>query len=375
LYFENVGTRTKPKLVERPLPAQGKEPHANLATPRLTDWDGDGDHDLVVSSRDNLFLFENSGTAAEPSFALHGNAVETPWGLASITADQFRDWNGDGRLDLVQNYTVRLADDAGNPFAWTETVSVLPPGQYIEHPSGIGDDWFWPYLDDFDADGRIDVLFGDWGGHVWLHRNLSTDNEPKFDLAGFRFKLADGALLKVGPIGRDVDKDFDALQGARTVLTAADFDRDGRRDLVVGDTYGKIRYFRNQGPPPGSDEPAFDAGIEIADLGIRGLVDATDWNADGRTDVVASAANGRVRVLLNQISKGGQGDAALAPFAEGFDPGLPPIEQPRILMADLNGDGDQDLFLPSTQGACFVERSFLEHGYARAALRGVEKKP
>jgi hypothetical protein len=53
---------------------------------------------------------------------------------------------------------------------------------------------------------------------------------------------------------------------------------------------------------------------------------------------------------------------------------LPPIEQPRVLVADINGDGDDDLFLPSTQGSCFVERSFLKHGYARARLIAVEKR-
>ncbi len=63
-----------------------------------------------------------------------------------------------------------------------------------------------------------------------------------------------------------------------------------------------------------------------------------------------------------------------ARFDEGFVPTLPPIPQPRILMADLNGDGDDDLFLPSTQGSCLIERSFLEHGYAQASLLAVERK-
>jgi FG-GAP-like repeat len=374
LYFENVGSRTRPVLAERPLPGDGPRPHARLATPRLADWDGDGDLDLAVSSRENLYLFENQGSPAAPKFKLHAEPVATPWGMAGITADQFRDYNGDGRLDLVQNYTVRLADDVGNPFAWSESVGVLPRGQHIAHPSGIGDDWFWPFLDDFDQDGRIDVLFGDWGGHVWLHRNLSTADEQKFDLEGFGLKLADGEPIKVGPIGKDVNKDFDALQGARTVFTVADFDRDGRRDLVVGDTYGKIRYFRSLGPASAEDSnatrrPAFAAGVEIADLGIRGLVDATDWNGDGRMDVIASAASGRVRVLINRAAQGG------APFEEGFDPKLPPIFQPRVIMADINGDGDDDLFLPSTQGACFIERSFLDRGYAEAELVGTERKP
>lgn len=180
--------------------------------------------------------------------------------------------------------------------------------------------------------------------------------------------MNDGSLLKVGPLNKDAAEDFTALQGARTVFAVEDFDRDGHRDLIVGDSYGKIRYFRNQGDG-GHDRKAhvFLQPVEIANLGIRGLVDATDWNGDGWPDVIASAANGRVLVMLNRAKATGPR------FADGFAPDLPPIVQPRVLMADLNGDGDEDLFLPSTQGSCFVERSFLENGYAEAEWIRIEQ--
>ena len=220
----------------------------------------------------------------------------------------------------------------------------------------------------------MDVLFGDWFGHVWFHRNLSTEDQREFDLKGSRLKLASGERIKVGPLGKDPTRDFDALQGARTVLTVADFDRDGKRDLVVGDTYGKIRYFRNATRVKLEDrEPIFSDPVEIADLRIRGLVETTDWNRDGWPDVIASAANGRVQVLLNKGRQAGQDSGNR--FADGFDPKLPPIIQPRVLTADLNADGDEDLFLPSTQGSCFVERSFLEKGYANAELLAQQHQP
>jgi hypothetical protein len=282
-----------------------------------------------------------------------------------LAVDQFRDWNGDGKVDLVHYYTLKLNSGTGNPGRWDKTVSILPEGVHIAHPSGIGDDWFWPFQDDFDLDGRIDVLFGDWAGHVWFHRNLSTIDTRRFDVDGVKLKLTNGSEIKVGPIGKDIKTDFDALQGARTVFTVADFDRDDRRDLVVGDTYGKLRYFRNAGS---RDALVFDEPVDIGDLGIRLLVDATDWNQDGWPDIIAGAANGRVRVFLNN------GQNAQSRFDGGFAPLLPPIAQPRILMVDMNADGDDDLFLPSTQGSCLIERSFLEHGYARATLVAVERK-
>jgi len=229
----------------------------------------------------------------------------------------------------------------------------------------VGDDWFWPFIDDFDGDGLRDVLFGDWFGHIWFHRNLSRGDHAKFDLKGYRMLGDGGKPIKVGPLDQNPSKSFVALQGARTVLTVADFDRDGRQDLVVGDTFGKVRFFRRK---PGKEPFTFEAPQLLGDLGIRLLVDTVDWNQDGWPDVIAGAANGRVRVFLNNgIPKGPR-------FSDGEDPGLPPIIQPRVLTADLNGDGDTDLFLPSTQGACFIERSFLKRGYAHARVLSIEQR-
>ena len=364
-YYENVGGRRQAEFRQVPLPSQGDFPTSKLATPRAWDWDADGDLDLVVSSRMNIFMFENVGTARKPRFAAHRRPLPSRWGASPFPAKRFVDWNQDGHLDVVSDYTVRLNSGVGNPGQWDRTVSVLPAGQSIAHPSGVGDDWFWPYVDDFDGDGLRDVLFGDWFGHVWFHRNLSQGNQRRFDLEGYRMLVDGGRPIKVGPLNKDPSKSFVALQGARTVLTTADFDRDGRRDLVVGDTFGKVRFFRRR---PGGERLTFETPQLMGDLGIRLLVDAVDWNQDGWPDVIAGAANGRVRVFINRGAKPG------VRFTEGEDPGLPPIIQPRVLTADLNGDGDTDLFLPSTQGACFIERSFLERGYARTRVLSIEQK-
>jgi hypothetical protein len=369
--FLNVGTRKAVELTSAPFPGNASFARGRLATPRAFDWDADGDLDLVVSTRQNIYLLENTGSATTPRFELPAKPIVVPWGLASIAVDQFRDWDGDGDLDLVNGHTVRLNSGRGNPYHWAPAKSLLPRGQTISHPSGIGDDWFWPYWTDFDRDGRVDVLFGDWHGHIWFHENQTHLDDPKFDLEGYRFEVSSGDLIKVGPINENTDTDFGALQGARTVLASADFNRDGVNDLVVGDTYGIVRYFEQMENPEKSRRPQFRSAVEIGSLGIRGLVDAADWNQDGWPDVIASAANGRVRIYLNRGEKVANGPR----FAEGIEPQLPPIIQPRVLVTDLNGDGDEDMFLPSTQGSCFVERSFLKSGYAKGEFVRLESRP
>ncbi len=364
-FYRNTGSRSQPLLVETPLPKKGEFPHASLATPRAVDFNGDGLLDLIVSAGNSIFLFPNIGTRTEPMFKVNEPALRMAWGSAPLRGRQFIDFNNDGLPDLVDDYQVLLNSGKGSPYQFDKEISVLPPGTRIAHPAGIGDDWFWPYLCDFDRDGKIDVLFGDWHGTVWFHRNTSSADAVQFDMKGYRLKTTDGKEIKVGPIEGDTSKDFTALQGARTVLTAADFDDDGLTDLVVGDTYGIIRYYHNSGT---AKDPVFDPAVQVGDQKIRLMVDATDWNGDERMDIVAGAANGMVRVYLNSGVEGSP-----AKFDQGTDPGLPPIKQPRVVMVDLNHDGDQDLFLPSTQGSTFIERSFLRHGYAPSHLVQAEK--
>ena len=372
--FENVGSRTAPKLKSGDLEARRLR-SITLGSPRAFDWDDDGDLDLAISARTHLLLLENAGTKMSPKFDVPPISILPRWGPAPVDANQLLDWNGDGRVDLVNNFRVRLNDGTKNPWSWTKSINVLPPGVTIEHRSGRGDEEHSTFLDDFDRDGAIDVLFGDWFGHVWLHRNRGTTAKPDFDLTGLKLAIRDGSPIKVGPIGLDPDKDFNGLQGARTVVTAGDFDGDKRKDLVVGDTFGKVRFFRRLPNEIrlAKETPIFAPAIEIGDLGIRLNVCATDWNQDGQLDVIAGSANGKVQVFLSSLRTEDSGLSpepreAASPFAPGFTPKLPPIMQPRVLLGDMNGDGDDDLYFPSTQGTCFVERSFLNHGYARGTV-------
>lgn len=354
-YYVNTGTPGAPKFSEQTLPVQGF-PSAGLHSPRIKDFNGDGLPDIAVSAGSDLFLLENVGTAKEPSFRVNRSAFVKSWGNTPLNVAQFADWNKDGLMDFVtDDYTVLINDGRGDPYFHSETVAILPPGQRIAHPSGIGDDWYFPRIYDFDGDGDADVLFGDWCGQVWYHENRGASG---FDLEGKLLTLESGQPIKVGPIGLDPDTSFRALQGARTVLTMADYNGDGRNDLVLGDTYGVVRLFLNVGEV---GHPKFREAEIIGDLKQRLSVDTVDWNQDGHPDIIAGSANGNVRLFLNS-GKNQERDL----FEEGSTLDIPKIIQPRVTAVDLNGDGDTDLFFPSTRGSILVERSFLEHGYAEA---------
>ncbi len=366
-YYENQGSAARPEFSEKLLPIQGEALRLRVPHPVIEDWNHDGLPDLIVASGANIFLWQNVGTRTAPVFAVNSEAIPSVWGNAPLPGGhQVLDWDGDGYVDLVKGYTVWLNRGADNPYAFEETESVLPDGTRIDHPTDMGDGHFWPYLYDLDQDGQMDVLFGDWHGNVWFHRNTSTDGNLSYDLDGYRLTTADGAPIKVGPVTGDSGKDFQVHQGARTKFTAGDFDNDGRDDLVVGDTHGIVRYYKNLGPMA---SPVFAPPLEVGNLKTRLNVEKIDWNEDGLLDVICGVANHRIVLFLN----GGTDGAAT--FDEGTQLEVPAIKGPEVIVADMNRDGDADLIINGTQGTTLLERSFLRHGYAPARVLGLEKKP
>jgi hypothetical protein len=351
-YFENVGTRRRPRLVERPFPKVGKFPTGSLTTPRAVDLNGDGLLDLVVSAGENIYIFLNVGTRRAPKFAVHDQPLPGLWGSAPLPTFgvQFIDWDGDGRNDILSGLTVYC--NRGKDAYQAE--SLLAPGNRIVHAAPRGDGWTFTQLADLDGDGRLDLLFGTHEGHIWLHRNLGG-KLARFDEKGVRLLTANGKPIRVGPEpGRKMD--FDVLQGARTTFTVADFDGDGLLDLVAGDTYGKVRYYRNVGT---RKQPRFAGPVLIGNMKIRMVPYAADWDGDGRVDVVASAADGAVVYYRNL---GGNR------FAPARKIAVPPVPySPSVAAVGWNGDGDIDLVVGTAYGYfCWFERSFLDHGYAKA---------
>jgi hypothetical protein len=364
-YFLNTGTAADPQLKEMPLPVRGDVPALRLPHPRVFDTNHDSLPDLVVSTGSDIVIYPNVGTRTEPQFDVNQKPLRAAWGNAPIKADhQVVDWNDDGWPDLVDGYTVYLNAKIGKHYFWNKSVPLLPPGMRIEHRVDLGDGHFYPYLDDLDRDGKIDILFGDWHGHVWFHRNLSTDDEKNFDVQGKKLETTEGAAIKVGPLNGDVERDFQALQGARTTLVAGDYNADGLDDLIVGDTYGKVRYYKNVGPV---GSPRFAPPQVIADLKTRLHVEKADWNRDRRLDVIASTSAHKIYLILND------GITNEAEFGEPVQFDLA-IKGPIAMVTDLNRDGDEDLLINGAQGTTFVERSFLEHGYAPARVLKIEGK-
>lgn len=368
-YFENVGTRSEPVLKRKPFPKQGKFPSAPLVTPRAVDFNNDGLTDLVVSALDNIYLYKNIGSKTAPMFDATTKFLPSTWGNSFIAniGSQLVDWNGDGLFDIVSQFSVSINENKGWPNIFSESQNILPPGESISHPAPMGDNYGFTRVADLDRDGKLDILFGDHGGNVYFHKNLSTANRKHFDTVGVRLMMSDGSPIKVGPQS-GASMDFQVLQGARTTFTAADFNQDGKLDLVVGDTYGKVRYYENVGK---NGSLIFSLPVLVGDMKNRMAPTAADWNRDGYPDLIAVPSSGDMQLYLNR-GKQGANSRFLPP--QKFD--VPPEPYwSAVAVVDWNGDGDDDVMIPTGYlYFTWAERSFLEHGYAKAELIRTERR-
>lgn len=206
------------------------------------------------------------------------------------------DLDGDGRLDLVSGsywpgdiYVFRGLEDGS--FAQKERLRDAR-GEFLtaaatrnEEDADMQGLAAAPWFVDWDGDGVLDLLVGNIAGQVILVPNEGTRTEPAFSATRRIVVQAGGEAIRVG--------------GGDAGPTVADWDGDGRWDLLVGAGDGSVSWYRNVGE---KDAPRFEAGRELlpptktssVDLGsepqgpgIRTKVHALDWDGDGRLDLLA----------------------------------------------------------------------------------------
>lgn len=376
-YFENTGTRTKPVLSMKPLPRIGKFPDEIITSPTLADWDDDGDLDLAVTSHGgSAYLFENVGDRRRPKFDVRRpRPLEMPWGNDPLprnsdsAAPMLADWNGDGALDLVHGGWVALNTRDRLPWAFAPFKPILPENQTIDHRAWRGDDWAFTLAVDFDQDGRKDILFADYWGNVWFHKNTSIGDQSTFDTQGVRIQTEAGTPLSVGRTSSS-PYDFDTMQGPRTSLAAADFDADGSVDLVLNDVFGHY-YYCKRGRH--GTQPVVESQVPLAEMGGYATSCVVDWDGDGRPDLLVSQLQNH---LLLQNAGGSDPHQQFDRPRKLELPLVPVIGAVvHVLPMEINRDGDRDLLIQSDHGYdCYFEGSFLEHGYAKGENITLQRK-
>ena len=246
------------------------------------DLDGDGDQDLISGSwPGELFFFRrgDDGAFAAPIMLQDqdGNYINIGGGIEE-NADEIlitghAEFVDEGGKSFAVYHGRRIESTTEKPVAITGTASAV-------------------HACDWDDDGDFDLIVCDIRGNVWLIPNLGTHTKWQFGRAeklaagGFRGSLGRQRLFPAPAL--HVEGDAGPF--------AADWDGDGDLDLIVGDARGTVSLFTNEGtrnaprlaraevlvkgPGPSDEVPTAPR------CGHRVKVCAADWNGDGRLDLL-----------------------------------------------------------------------------------------
>jgi hypothetical protein len=322
------------------------------------DFDLDGRTDLYVTAAgyDSLLWNEGGGRFVEGARAAGISAYG--WHSAAAVGDV----NDDGLPDLfVAGYTdlnAPVADGAGFPTTYAAVRDRLYLNEGLDAAghatfrevgleAGIErdrvDHGLGAVFTDVDGDGRLDLYVANDLDPNRLYLNVPSDD------AGLGFRLEDRAAAE------GVD-DANAGMG----VAAADFNEDGRPDLIATNSHEQLHAVSFSAPRPAGGPAFADARPELAaafDTTLAGWgVSWADLDLDSRLDLVI--ANGAIPVTdlamdaepIRVLSRPAGTGSEVADVSAGAGLDEPRVVGRGLATGDYDNDGDLDVAVNSIGG-------------------------
>lgn len=245
----------------------------------------------------------------------------------------FADIDGDGDLDLIfqsyeydnGTYTMNVILNQGTPQAPNFTSSNV-----LQNPFGLESGYTTqPVLIDLDNDSDLDIISGGLGdGAFYYQENTGTATQPAF------------GNLEVNPFNLSNTTEYN-------LLTAADIDNDGDIDLLGGGQYAQLFFFENIGSPttPLFDDPVINP-FNINPNGEIVIPTLADIDGDGDNDLFYMTYGNEIATIVYVENTGTVSSPFFEnPIASPFGITTKNIQVPILSAADIDSDGDQDIFI------------------------------
>ena len=336
LLVRNLGSCASPSLRSEPVnwPMNNPVATSGYNAPVLFDEDNDGDLDMVFgvlggafnansTTRDNYYLMRQD---ADGNFVAETKRYVYDLDAGSESVVKFWDMDDDGDLDMIVGNKIEPSNQKTSlMFIFENTGTATAPSFRYKDTWDLIETYHQnPAIADLDADGDMDFLIGKWNKEMAYWRNDGSASAANFT---------------------EVSSVYAALtRGQNAAPALADLDGDGDMDLVAGEASGSLNYWVNNGTP---QEPRFelvsDTWLDI-DIGRRSFPTFADIDGDGDQDmIVGSELDG-----LYFYENTGTAQAAVFESRGILDVDTQAISAPEF--ADIDGDGDLDLFIGGVSG-------------------------
>ena len=282
---------------------------------RYVDWEDDGDQDLIIGI---------------------GDWSDYVWDQAYDSEGRWRNGPLHGWVYLIENVDGTYSDEPKKVLAGGSPVDVYG--------------WPSPNFADFDGDGDLDLLCGEFLDGFTYFQNIGSRKKPLYT-TGFKLNGEDNLPLHMH------------LQ--MIVPTAIDWDGDGDQDLIVGDEDGRVALVEHTGKisngAPVFKQPAyFQQEADTLKFGALATPYAHDWDKDGDEDLVVGNTAGNIAVFSNLDGNGTQWSAPELIEADGIvfrvlagpsgsiqGPAEAKWGYTTLSVADWDGDGRDDILYNS----------------------------
>ncbi|MDX1903599.1 MAG: T9SS type A sorting domain-containing protein [Thermonemataceae bacterium] len=329
--------------------------------PTFADLDNDGDKDLILGTYGGDILFYRRGVddygagvyelVSNDSDASPFKDLGFAYGYASPT---FADIDNDGDLDMLVGYKyyyegkVALYKNVNGKFVAFE--GSANPFRDVSTFGYLGTGGARPQMLDADNDGDLDLFVSGLESDKYEVVVKYYENEG-YNTSVFTERTGVDNPLGHVSIGYNGTVPSGYYYTGYGALTFADADNDGDMDAFVGEKYGYIYEYKNNG------DNTFAAGVLRNDLSLSSVTsyascpalafEDLDAGVDGNLDAVIGSKYG---TALHYAENDGAGaftitadiNAPTVPFDIKNAPSISLDNMAGTASADLDGDGDVD---------------------------------